>query len=83
MKDRFKAKNQRSWLLRFHSQTAGVSLTAQQPLNNIARAALQALAAVLTRGRGVNNNPIRRGTGFESRPSMPGLRPGLLPAPHP
>jgi len=47
MKDRFKAKNQRTWLLRFHSQTAGVSLTAQQPMNNIARAALQALAAVL------------------------------------
>jgi methylmalonyl-CoA mutase, N-terminal domain len=47
MKDRFQAKNRRSWLLRFHSQTAGVSLTAQQPLNNIARAALQALAAVL------------------------------------
>jgi methylmalonyl-CoA mutase, N-terminal domain len=47
MKDRFKAKNPRSWLLRFHSQTAGVSLTAQQPMNNIARAALQALAAVL------------------------------------
>ncbi|MGO9126351.1 MAG: methylmalonyl-CoA mutase family protein [Terriglobales bacterium] len=47
MKDRFKAKNQRSWLLRFHSQTAGVSLTAQQPMNNIARAALQALAAAL------------------------------------
>jgi len=47
MKDRFQAKNQRTWLLRFHSQTAGVSLTAQQPMNNIARAALQALAAVL------------------------------------
>src|SRR5262249_2476624 len=47
MKDRFGAKNERSWLLRFHSQTAGVSLTAQQPMNNIARAALQALAAVL------------------------------------
>jgi methylmalonyl-CoA mutase N-terminal domain/subunit len=47
MKDRFQAKNQRSRLLRFHSQTAGVSLTAQQPMNNIARAALQALAAVL------------------------------------
>src|SRR5579859_178866 len=46
-KDRFGAKNQRSWLLRFHSQTAGVSLTAQQPMNNIARAALQAMAAVL------------------------------------
>ncbi|MFZ0800686.1 MAG: methylmalonyl-CoA mutase family protein [Terriglobales bacterium] len=47
MKDRFQAKNQRSSLLRFHSQTAGVSLTAQQPMNNIARAALQAMAAVL------------------------------------
>ena len=47
MKDRFGAKNQRTWLLRFHTQTAGVSLPAQQPLNNIARVALQALAAVL------------------------------------
>jgi methylmalonyl-CoA mutase, N-terminal domain len=47
MKDRFQAKNPRTWLMRFHTQTAGVSLTAQQPLNNIARAALQALAAVL------------------------------------
>src|SRR5271170_6875161 len=47
MKDRFQAKNQRTWLLRFHTQTAGVSLTAQQPLNNIARAAIQAMAAVL------------------------------------
>src|SRR3954451_384607 len=46
-KDRFGAKNQRTWLMRFHTQTAGVSLTAQQPLNNIARVALQALAAVL------------------------------------
>jgi methylmalonyl-CoA mutase N-terminal domain/subunit len=47
MKDRFAAKNQRTWLLRFHTQTAGVSLTAQQPLNNIARVAIQAMAAVL------------------------------------
>ncbi|MFI5104951.1 MAG: methylmalonyl-CoA mutase, partial [Terriglobales bacterium] len=47
MKDRFKAKNQRTWLMRFHTQTAGVSLTAQQPLNNIARVGIQALAAVL------------------------------------
>src|SRR5579864_7274357 len=46
-KDRFAAKNQRTWLMRFHTQTAGVSLTAQQPMNNIARVALQALAAVL------------------------------------
>src|SRR4051812_18069235 len=47
MKDRFGAKNQRTWLMRFHTQTAGVSLTAQQPKNNIARVAIQALAAVL------------------------------------
>src|SRR5712671_4167334 len=47
MKDRFNAKNQRTWLMRFHTQTAGVSLPAQQPMNNIARVALQALAAVL------------------------------------
>jgi len=47
MRHRFDAKNQRTWLLRFHTQTAGVSLTAQQPLANIARVAIQALAAVL------------------------------------
>jgi len=46
-KDRFGAKNARTWLMRFHTQTAGVSLPAQQPRNNIARVALQALAAVL------------------------------------
>ena len=47
MKNRFGAKNARTWLMRFHTQTAGVSLPAQQPMNNIARVALQALAAVL------------------------------------
>jgi methylmalonyl-CoA mutase, N-terminal domain len=47
MKDRFDAKQQRTRLMRFHTQTAGVSLTAQQPMNNIARVAVQALAAVL------------------------------------
>src|SRR6476646_7460946 len=47
MKDRFGAKQDRTRLMRFHTQTAGVSLTAQQPLNNIARVALQGLAAVL------------------------------------
>jgi methylmalonyl-CoA mutase N-terminal domain/subunit len=47
MKDRFGAKQTRTMLMRFHSQTAGVSLTAQQPMNNIARVAIQALAAVL------------------------------------
>src|SRR5581483_5771261 len=47
MRDQFKAKNPRSWMLRFHTQTAGSSLTAQQPENNIVRTALQALSAVL------------------------------------
>ncbi|HWX42245.1 MAG TPA: methylmalonyl-CoA mutase family protein [Blastocatellia bacterium] len=47
MKDRFGARSARSWTLRFHTQTAGVSLTAQQPLNNIMRVAIQALAGVL------------------------------------
>jgi methylmalonyl-CoA mutase N-terminal domain/subunit len=47
MKDRFGAKNQRARLMRFHTQTAGVSLTAQQTMNNIARVAIQALAGVL------------------------------------
>ena len=47
MTERFGAKNPRSWALRFHTQTAGVSLTAQQPLNNIVRVAIQALAGVL------------------------------------
>jgi methylmalonyl-CoA mutase N-terminal domain/subunit len=47
MRDRFGAKNPRSWMLRFHTQTAGCSLTAQQPLNNVARVTIQALAAVL------------------------------------
>jgi methylmalonyl-CoA mutase N-terminal domain/subunit len=47
MSERYRAENERSTWLRFHSQTAGVSLTPQQPLNNLARVALQALAAVL------------------------------------
>ncbi len=47
MTERFGAKQQRASLMRFHTQTAGVSLTAQQPMNNIARVAIQALAAVL------------------------------------
>jgi methylmalonyl-CoA mutase N-terminal domain/subunit len=47
MRERFGAKDPRSWMLRFHTQTAGVSLTAQQPENNIVRVAIQALAAVL------------------------------------
>ncbi len=47
MKERFGARNPRSWQMRFHAQTAGVSLTVQQPINNIVRVGIQALAAVL------------------------------------
>ncbi len=47
MRERFGAKDPRSWMLRFHTQTAGVTLTAQQPDNNLVRSAIQALAAVL------------------------------------
>ncbi|MBW1924604.1 MAG: methylmalonyl-CoA mutase [Deltaproteobacteria bacterium] len=47
LRNRFKAENPKSWMLRFHTQTSGVSLTAQQPENNLVRVAYQALAAVL------------------------------------
>jgi methylmalonyl-CoA mutase, N-terminal domain len=55
-KDRFKAQNPRSWMLRFHAQTAGSSLTAQQPDNNIIRVAIQALAAVLGGSQSLHTN---------------------------
>jgi methylmalonyl-CoA mutase N-terminal domain/subunit len=58
MKETFGAKNPRSWLLRFHSQTAGVSLTAQQPMNNVARVALQALAAALGGTQSLHTNSL-------------------------
>jgi methylmalonyl-CoA mutase N-terminal domain/subunit len=56
MRERFKAKNPRSWMLRFHAQTAGSTLTAQQPENNIVRTALQALAAVLGGTQSLHTN---------------------------
>jgi methylmalonyl-CoA mutase N-terminal domain/subunit len=56
MKNRFGARNQRSWMLRFHTQTAGSALTAQQPLNNIIRVTLQALAAVLGGTQSLHTN---------------------------
>jgi methylmalonyl-CoA mutase N-terminal domain/subunit len=58
MRDRFKAKNKKSWLLRFHTQTAGVSLTAQQPQNNVTRVALQAMAAVLGGTQSLHTNSL-------------------------
>ena len=56
MREHFKAKNPRSWTLRFHTQTAGSTLTAQQPENNIVRTALQALAAVLGGTQSLHTN---------------------------
>jgi methylmalonyl-CoA mutase N-terminal domain/subunit len=58
MRDGFGAKNERSWKLRFHTQTAGVSLTAQQPYNNVVRTALQALAAVLGGTNSLHTNSL-------------------------
>ena len=58
MKETFGAKNPRSWLMRFHSQTAGVSLTAQQPDINIVRVAIQALAAVIGGTQSLHTNSM-------------------------
>jgi len=58
MRDRFRAKNPRSWMLRTHAQTAGVSLTAQQPMNNVVRTTLQALAAVLGGTQSLHTNSM-------------------------
>lgn len=58
MRERFGAKNSRSWWLRFHTQTSGVSLTAQQPYNNIIRVAIQALTAVLGGTQSLHTNSL-------------------------
>jgi methylmalonyl-CoA mutase N-terminal domain/subunit len=58
MKERYGAKSPRSWIMRFHSQTAGVTLTAQQPMNNIVRVAYQALAAVLGGTQSLHTNSM-------------------------
>jgi methylmalonyl-CoA mutase N-terminal domain/subunit len=58
LKNRFRAQNPRSWMLRTHAQTAGVSLTAQQPHNNVVRTALQALAAVLGGTQSLHTNSL-------------------------
>jgi methylmalonyl-CoA mutase N-terminal domain/subunit len=58
MRETFTANDQRSWLMRFHTQTAGVSLTAQQPENNIVRVAIQALAAILGGTQSLHTNSM-------------------------
>jgi methylmalonyl-CoA mutase N-terminal domain/subunit len=58
LRDRYGAKSPRSWMMRFHSQTAGVTLTAQQPMNNVVRVAYQALAAVLGGTQSLHTNSM-------------------------
>jgi methylmalonyl-CoA mutase N-terminal domain/subunit len=58
MREKYGAKDPKSWMLRFHSQTAGVTLTAQQPMNNVARVAYQALAAVLGGTQSLHTNSM-------------------------
>ncbi|OLD02407.1 MAG: methylmalonyl-CoA mutase [Gemmatimonadetes bacterium 13_1_40CM_3_69_22] len=58
MRERYHAKNPRSWMMRFHCQTAGVTLTAQQPMNNVVRVAYQALAAVLGGTQSLHTNSL-------------------------
>ncbi|MGH9388612.1 MAG: acyl-CoA mutase large subunit family protein, partial [Vicinamibacteria bacterium] len=56
MRERFKAKNPASWMLRFHAQTGGSTLTAQQPMNNVVRVAIQALSAALGGAQSIHTN---------------------------
>jgi methylmalonyl-CoA mutase N-terminal domain/subunit len=65
MRGRFQAKNPKSWMLRFHTQTAGSMLTAQQPYNNIVRTALQAMSAVLGGTQSLHTN------GFDEALALP------------
>ncbi len=58
MRDRFRAKDENSWKMRFHTQTAGVTLTAQQPVNNVVRVALQGLMAVLGGTQSLHTNSM-------------------------
>ena len=67
MRDRFGATNPRAWQLRFHTQTAGVSLTAQQPYNNVVRTALQALAGVLGGTNSLHTNSLDEALALPTR----------------
>src|SRR5205807_7414219 len=66
MRERFGAKDPRSWALRFHTQTGGVTLAAQQPLNNVARTALEALSAVLGGTQSLHTNGYDEALGLPS-----------------
>src|SRR5919109_872770 len=66
MRDRFGAKDERSWQLRFHTQTGGVTLTAQQPLNNVVRTTLEAMSAVLGGTQSLHTNAYDEALGLPS-----------------
>jgi len=67
MRGRFGARDERSWKLRFHAQTAGVSLTAQQPYNNVVRTAIQAMAAVLGGANSLHTNSLDEALALPTR----------------
>ncbi len=69
MKHRFRAKNPRSMMLRFHTQTAGSSLTAQQPLNNVVRTAIEAMAAVMGGTQSLHTNSFDEALGLPTEES--------------
>ncbi len=69
MRERFRAKDPRAWMLRFHTQTAGVALTAQQPHNNVVRVAMQALAAVLGGTQSLHTNAMDEALALPTEPS--------------
>jgi len=69
MKERFGAKNSRSLMLRFHTQTAGSSLTAQQPMNNVVRTTIQAMAAVLGGTQSLHTNSYDEALGLPTEES--------------
>ena len=71
MTERYGAENERSTWMRFHTQTAGVSLTAQQPLNNLTRVAIQALAAVLGGTQSLHTDAYDEALGRADRPRPP------------
>lgn len=70
MKERFGAKDPKSWMLRFHTQTAGSALTAQQPMNNVVRVTLQALAAVLGGTQSLHTNSFDEALGLPTEDSV-------------
>jgi methylmalonyl-CoA mutase N-terminal domain/subunit len=69
VRDRFGAKDERSWTLRFHTQTGGVTLTAQQPLNNVVRTAIEAMSAVLGGTQSLHTNAFDEALGLPSEPA--------------